>query len=53
MDGTGITENSALAELGCTTSSLEAVLLKFKTPKSLAITGLLGFLVNGCPLGCP
>ena len=44
---------SALAELRCTTCSLEAVLLKVLGSKILYLSRFLRVMPLGCPLGCP
>ena len=49
----GTEGNSALAELGRATSSLQAVLLKVLGSKILYLSRFLRVMPLGCPLGCP
>ena len=49
----GIEGNSALAELGRATSSLQAVLLKASGSKTLYLSRFMRVMPLGCPFGCP
>ena len=49
----GTEGNSALAELGRATSSLQAVFLKVLGSKILYLSRFLRVMPLGCPLGCP